>query len=149
MSKFPFDRSWLSEMSDRLLRCAGELRVDNKVVTFEELVSSDTLLNEVRHALKRHGWPSRTPEEIRQELLRLQGRWKPCKYKTEASRRVATNNPYLWVDDSEDDDDNFMPSVVSSKGKSAASSKGKSAASSEGKSDASSKGKSAASSKRR
>ena len=75
MSKFPFDRSWLPEMSDRLLRCAGELRVDNQIVTFEELVSSDTLLNEVRHALKRHGWPSRTPEEIRQELLRLHGRW--------------------------------------------------------------------------
>ena len=124
-------------MSDRLLRCAGELRVDNKIVSWEELLSSNTLLNEVRHALKRHGWPS-SPEEIRQELLKLHGRWKRQSFKSEASRRVATNNPYLWVDNSEDDDDNFMPSgAASSKGKSAPSSKGKSAPSSKGKSAAS------------
>ena len=64
MSKFSFDRSWLPEISERLLWCAAELRVDNKIVPWEELLSSDTLLNEVRHALKRHGWPSRTPEEM-------------------------------------------------------------------------------------
>ena len=119
--------------------CAADLRVDNKIVPWEELLSSDTLLNEVRHTLRRHGWPSRTPEEIRQELLSLHGRWKRQSFKSEASRRFATNHPYLWVDESEDDDDNFMPSAASSKGKSAASSKGKSAASSNGKSAASSK----------
>jgi hypothetical protein len=75
---------------------------------------------------------------------------------SDAEMRRAAMMPCLWCDESEDDDDIFMPS---SKGKSAASSKGKSAASSKGKSAAPpsiysdddfmprSKGKSAASSK--
>ena len=57
--------------------------------------------------------------------------------------RWAESNPYSWVEESEDEDDIFMP--PSSKGKGAASSKSKGAASSKGKGAASSKGKGAAS----
>ena len=60
------------------------------------------------------------------------------KCESEASWRIAARNPYLWMDESEDEDDIFMPSskgnraASSSKGKSAASSsKGKCAASME------------------
>ena len=115
-------------MSERLLWCAGEFRIDNKIVPFEELLSSDTLLTELGAALRRHGWPSRTPEEIRQELLRLHGRWKKEKHRSESSWTNAADNPFLWMDESDDDDDIFMPS---STGKRAASSKGKTAASTE------------------
>ena len=138
MSGFPFDRSFVKSMSERLLWCAGEVRIDNKIVPFEDLVSSDTLLTELGKALRRHGWPSRTPEEIREELLQLHSRWMKVKCESEASWRIAASNPYLWMDESEDEDDIFMPSskgnraASSSKGKSAAStSKGKRAASTE------------------
>ena len=62
----------------------------------------------------------------------------------------AEKNPFLWTEESEDEDDIFMPPLpgaASSKGKSSASSKGKSTASSKSKSSASSKGKSSTSSK--
>src|SRR5664279_2282936 len=100
MSRFPLDHSFIKSMTERLLWCAGEFRVDNKIVPFEELLSSDTLLTELGAALRRHGWPSRTPEEIRQELLKLHGRWKKQKYKSESLRSCAANNPFLWMDES-------------------------------------------------
>ena len=74
MSGYPFDRSFHPSMSRCLLDLAADFRVDNKIVQWEKLISSDTLLNELAHALSRCGWPSRTFEEIREELLRLQGR---------------------------------------------------------------------------
>ena len=77
-------------------------------------------------ALRRHGWPSRTPEEIRQELLRLHGRWKKQNFKSESSRSIATKNPFMWLNKNDDDNDDFVPSIT---GKRAASSKGNSAAS--------------------
>ena len=79
---------------------------------------------------------------------------------SEDTRELVANAPSSWIDESEDEDDLFMPSskprsVASSKGKSVASteddddfmpsSKAKRAASSKGKKVASSKGKSAAS----
>ena len=68
--------------------------------------------------------------------------------KSETFRRITTNNPCLWTEESEDEDDIFMPPLsgsASSKGKSSSSSKGKVSASSKGKSSSSSKGKSSAS----
>ena len=59
-----------------------------------------------------------------------------------------SKHPSIWLNESEDEDDIFMPSgALSAKIKSEASSKGKAASSSKGKGEASSKGKSGASSK--
>jgi hypothetical protein len=130
-------------MSKCLLRLATNFRMDNRIVPWDELIGSDTIQNELAHALRRSGWPERTYEEVRKELLRLHGRWKKVvQTKSENFIRTAAEHTYLWTADSEDEDDIFMPST---KAKSTASSKGKSTASSKGKSTASSKGKSAAS----
>ena len=120
-------------MSKRLLRLASNLEIDNRIVPWDELLSSDTLLNELAHALSRSGWPARTFEEIRKELLRLHGRWKKQQHKGEAFLKAAAEHTYLWTQDSEDEDDLFM---LSTKGKSTASSKGKSAASTKDDNDA-------------
>ena len=89
----------------------------------------------------RSGWPERTYEEVHKELLRLRERWKTVvEPKSETFRRTAEKHPFLWTEESEDDDDIFMPPLSGS-----ASSKGKSSASTEGKRTASSKGKRAAS----
>ena len=133
-------------MSKCLLRLAANLEIDNRIVQWDELISSDTLLNELGHAVTRSGWPPRTFEEIRKELIRLNGRWE----KVGRHLKWGVNDTFMWTDDSEDEDDIFMPSTktkttASSKGKTTASSKGKSSASSKGKSSASSKGKSSAS----
>jgi hypothetical protein len=151
MSHYPFDRSFHPEMSKCLLRLATDFRMDNRIVPWDELLGSDTILNELAHALRRSGWPERTYEEVRKELLRLHGRWKKVvQTKSETFLRIAAEHTFLWTDDGEDEDDIFMPSTKAkstapSKGKSTASSQGKSAASTKGKSTASSKGKSAAS----
>jgi hypothetical protein len=130
-------------MSKCLLRLATNFRMDNRIVPWDELIGSDTIQNELAHALRRSGWPERTYEEVRKELLRLHGRWKKVvQTKSENFIRTAAEHTYLWTADSEDEDDIFMPST---KAKSTSSSKGKSTASSKGKSTASSKGKSAAS----
>ena len=50
-SGWPSDRSWVLGMSERLLLCAAELRVEDKLVSCEELLSSDSLLTEVGAAL--------------------------------------------------------------------------------------------------
>ena len=63
-------------MSECLLHLAADFRVDNILVPWEELISSETLLNELAHALSRSGWPSRTFEEIRIKLLRLANNFK-------------------------------------------------------------------------
>jgi hypothetical protein len=127
-------------MSQRLLWLAGDFNIDNRIVQWEELLGSDTLLNELGIRLSRRGWPSRTPKEIRQELVRLHGRWeKKSKKWSESTRSYMAKDPTWWMDDSEDEDDIFMPPVrgnksasSSSKGKNhASSSKGKSAASTE------------------
>ena len=148
-------------MSIELLRCATAVRKDNNIVPFEKLLSSDTLLAEVGKAVCQKGWPWRFPDELRQELLRMHARWKKQKFLSEDIRELVANAPSSWIDESEDEDDLFMPSskprsVASSKGKSAAStedddddfmpsSKAKRAASSKGKKVASSKGKRGAS----
>ena len=85
-------------MSEGLLRYTAEFRIDNKILLFEELLNSDTLL-----------------------LLRLHGRWKKQKYRSESSWRYATDNLFLWTDESDDDEDIFMPSNTSNR---VASSKG-------------------------
>ena len=147
------DRSWVRDMSERLLLCAVELRVDGKEVPWEELISSDSLLTEVGAALRRHSWPNRYPQEIRKELLRLLDRYDKKvvsgKFRNEADRMWFAKNPRTWIDESEDEDDIFMPSgALSSKGKSDASAKGKSVApSSRSKTASSSRSKSVASSK--
>ena len=149
MSHYPFDHTFHPEMSSTLLSLATDFRMDNRIVPWDELTGSDTIMNELAHQLRRSGWPERTYEEVRQELLRLHERWKKVvEPKSETFRRTAAKNTFLWTEESEDDDDIFMPPLpgsASSKGKSSASSKGKTSASSKGKSSASSKGKSSAS----
>ena len=131
MSHYPFDRSFHPGMSRCLLRLATDFRMDNRIVPWDELTGSDTIMNELAHDLRRSGWPERTYEEVRKELLRLHERWKKVvEPKSETFRRTATKNPYLWTANSEDEDDIFMPST---KAKSTAPSKGKSVASTEGK----------------
>ena len=146
MSHYPFDRSFHPKMSSTLLSLATDFRMDSRIVPWDELTSSDTIMNELAHQLRRSGWPERTYEEVRQELLRLHERWKKVvEPKSETFRRTAEKHPFLWTEESEDEDDIFMPPLpgsASSKGKSSASSKGKSYASSKGKSSASTKGKS-------
>jgi len=130
-------------MSECLLSLAFDFKIDNRIVPWDELLGSDTILNELAHALRRSGWPERTYEEVRKELLRLHERWKKVvQTKSETFLRIAAEHTYLWTADSEDEDDIFMPST---KGKSTASSKAKSSTSSKAKTAASSKGKSAAS----
>ena len=106
----------------------------------------DTHLTEVGRGVCRKGWPWRTPDELRQELIRMHARWKKQKFRNEDQRASAARYPFTWIEESEDEDDLFMPS---SKPKSVASSKGKSAASSEDDDDfmPSSKAKRATSSK--
>ena len=149
MSHYPLDRSFHPRMSRTLLRLATDFRMGNRIVPWDELTGSDTIMNELAHQLRRSGWPERTYEEVRKELLRLHARWKNVvEPKSETFRRTAENHPFLWTEESEDEDDIFMPplpSAASSKGKSSASSKGKSTASSKSKSCASSKGKSSTS----
>ena len=149
MSHYPFDRSFHPGMSRTLLRLATDFRMDNRIVPWDELTGSDTIMNELAHQLRRSGWPERTYEEVRKELLRLHERWKKVvEPKSEIFREAAAKNTFLWTEESEDDEDVFrppLPGSASSKGKSSASSKGKSSASSKGKSSASTKGKSSAS----
>ena len=123
-------------MSERLLRLAANFEIDNRIVSWDELISSDTILSELGHQLTRFGWPERTFEEISKELVRLHGRWeKRGKY-----MKYGADRPYLWMSDSEDEDDAFMPSTKTTstskgKDKTTSSSKGKD------KSTSSSKGK--------
>ena len=151
MSHYPFDRSFHPEMSSTLLSLATDFRMDNRIVPWDELTVSDTIMNELAHEFRRSRWPERTYEEVCKELLRLHERWKKVvELKSETFRRTATKNPFLWTEESEDNDDIFMPPLsgsTTSKGKSSASSKGKSSASSKGKSSASTEGKRTASSK--
>ena len=93
-------------------------------------MSSPTLLTELGHALSSQppGWPLRTGEEIRQELLRLHARWKKQTFRSESHRRYKEQHPLVWLDESEDDDDVFMPRI---KSKRATSSHGDDALSSE------------------
>ena len=127
MSHYPFDRSFHPGMSRTLLRLAIDFRMDNRIVPWDELTGSDTIMNELAHQLRRSGWPERTYEEVRKELLRLHDRWKKVVVpKSETFRRIAANNPCLWTEESEDEDDIFMPPLpgsASSKSKSFASSK--------------------------
>ena len=151
MSHYPFNRSFHPGMSSTLLSLVTDFRMDNRIVPWDKLTGSDTIMNELAHQLRRSGWPERTYEEVRKELLRLHARWKNVvEPKSETFRRTAEMHPFLWTEESEDEDDIFMPPLpgaASSKGKSSASSKGKSTASSKSKSSASSKGKSSASPK--
>ena len=126
------NRGFHSGMSKCLLRLAANFEIDNRIVPRDKLISSDTVLNELGHALARSGWPRRTFEEIRKELLRLHGRWE----KRGRHLTFGAEHTFLWTADSEDEDDIFMPST---RGKSTASSKGKRSASSKGKRSASSK----------
>ena len=72
MSGFHPYRSFLPHQSELLLECAAAFRVDNKLVPWEELISSDSLLTEIDATLVRRStrlkpyWAHRTPREIRQ-----------------------------------------------------------------------------------
>ena len=96
MSHYPFDRSFHPKMSSTLLSLATDFRMDNRIVPWDELTGSDTIMNELAHQLCRSGWPERTYEEVRQELLRLHERWKKVVVpKSESFRRLSENNPLL------------------------------------------------------
>ena len=136
MSQYSFNHSFHPGMSRTLLRLATDFRMDNRIVPWDELTGSDTIMNELAHELRRSGWPERTYEEVRKELLRLHERWKKVvEPESETFRRTAAKNTFLWTKESEDEDDIFMPPLpgsASSKGKSSASSKGKVSASCKG-----------------
>ncbi len=149
MPHYPFDRSFHPGMSSTLLRLATDYRLVNRLVPWDDLAGSDTIMYELAHQLRRSGWPEGTYEEVSKKLLRLDARWKKVvETKSETYRRTAENHPFLWTEESDDEDDIFMPPLpgsASSKGKSSSSSKGKVSASSKGKSSSSTKGKSSAS----
>ena len=133
-------------MAPALLKSAREVMSDSKIATFEEFISSDALLTKVGKEFQLYSYgdplrkmPARSPGEIRYELIRLNSKWKKLIWKDEEEKTYLLENAHLWAEESEDDDDIFMPS---SKGKRAASSKGKSAAPSKGKSASSAKCKS-------
>ena len=145
MSSFPSDGSFPGGMSALLLRFTAEFKVDDKEIPFEDIVSHPPHLRELSAKLVRHGWPCRNWKEIEKELLRLHARWQKKKltYRSEADMLDALRKPILWVEESEDEDDIFMPTEASKKAAAAAAAKkGKSAASSKDKGVASSKGKS-------
>ena len=134
------DRSWDRYICERLLECASELRVDNREVEWEELISSNVLLTKLSTAFRQiNGCPNRYPEECRKELLRLRARYEKrvvnANFSNEAARRSFARFPSTWCIESEDDEDDFMPptskanSATSAKEKTAESSKGKGAAS--------------------
>jgi len=136
-------------MSALLLQFTVDFKVDNKKIPFEDIVSHPPYLRELSAKLVRHGWPRRDSKEIEKELVRLYARWqrKKLTYRSEADMLSAFRKPILWVEESEDEDDIFMPTEASKKAAAAAASKGKGAASSKGKGAASSKDKGVASSK--
>ena len=95
MFHYPFDRSFHPGMSRTLLRLATDFRMDNRIVPWDELTGSDTIMNELAHQLRRSGWPERTYEEVRKELLRLRARWKNVvEPKSETFRRTAELLPF-------------------------------------------------------
>ena len=145
MSRYNSDGSFPAGMSALLLKFTAEFKVDNKEIPFEDIVSHPPYLRELSAKLVRHGWPCRNWKEIEKELLRLHSRWQKKKvtYRSEADMLDALRKPILWVEESEDEDDIFMPTEASKKAAAAAAaSKGKGAASSKDKGEASSKGKS-------
>ena len=145
MSSFTSDGSFPGGMSALLLRFTAEFKVDNKEIPFEDIVSHPPHLRELSAKLVRHGWPCRNWKEIEKELLRLHAWWQKKKvtYRSEADMLDALCKPISWVEESEDEDDIFMPTEASKKAAAAAAaSKGKGAASSKDKGEASSKGKS-------
>ena len=81
-------------MSRTLLRLATDFRMDNRIVPWDELIGSDTIRNELAHKVRRSGWPERTYEEARKELLRLHARWKKVvEPKSETFRRTTAKHP--------------------------------------------------------
>ena len=57
-----------------LLSLDTNFTIDNRIVPWDELTGSDTIMNELAHQLRRSGWPEGTYEEVRKELLRLHDR---------------------------------------------------------------------------
>ena len=150
MLSFPSDGSFPRGMSALLLQFTVDFKVHNKKIPFQDIVSHPPYLRELPAKLVRHGWPRRDSKEIEKELVSLYARWQKKKlaYRSEADMLSAFRAPILWVEESEDEDDIFMPTKASKKAAAAAAaSKGKGAASSKGKGAASSKDKSAGSSK--
>ena len=99
MSGFPPYRSFRRHQSELLLKCAAEFRVDNKLIPWEELISSDSFLAEIdatlvrRSSLLTYYWANRTPQEIRQELLRLHEKWNMVE------QRTSDENFLNWLAD--------------------------------------------------
>ena len=115
MSHYPFDRSFHPEISSTLLSLVTDFRMDNRIVSLDELTGSDTIMNELAHQLRRSGWPERTYEEVCKELLRLHERWKKVvEPESETFRRTAAKNKFLWTKESEDEDAIFMPPLLRS-----------------------------------
>lgn len=123
MSGFPEDRSFSYGMAEELLFCAGDFWVNNRLVPYEELISSDTLLGHLGTALQKRKWPLRTPQELRQELERLRVRWEEFSRKGLA-RPIHNLSPSLWMDFSDYEDNDFVspPPRVSKRAQGASSS---------------------------
>ena len=76
----PCDRSFTTLMSHLLLYGAAKMKIGDRrngfaAVSFDELISSNSHLIQLNKFFRRDRLPERNPEEIRQELLRLCGKW--------------------------------------------------------------------------
>jgi hypothetical protein len=116
-------------MAEYLLDSARYVMRESKIETFEEFISSDALLRKVGRKFETWSYgypvkkmPARSPREIRCELIRLNEKWQKLTWKDDEEKQRLFNCPTRSSDESEEDDDIFMPS---SKAKRVASSKGK------------------------
>ena len=137
--------------SEHLARNSSNLEVDGRVVPIEEILRTESHLALLGARLCRKGFPYRTPLQISAEINRIEDKFARNVMNNPLHRSDADRMSYgrscLWLVDSDDDDDAFMPSSKERrvealrKGKeknTEASSKGKGK---EKKADASSKGK--------
>ena len=146
---------WPVDMSIGLFFIARTVEIGDKPADWDTLVSNHDALVILGKSLHRRGWKLKTPNQVRAELLRIKARWDKLTFKSEARMMERANAPWSWIEDSEDEDDIFMPPPVGSKAraewdkrqekKKSQAKKSKCEGSSKGKGEASSKGKGKAS----
>ena len=99
--------------SEHLAKIITYLKVDGREIPLEEIVGSERHLALLGARLCRDGFPYRTPEQIRAEVLRLADKFDRHVTNAPIHRtqdiRERYGRSFLWVYSSDDDDD-FMPS---------------------------------------
>ena len=99
--------------SEQLAKIITYLKVDGREIPLEEIVGSERHLALLGARLCRDGFPYRTTEQIRAEILRLADKFdrhvtnEPIHRTQDIRERYGRS--FLWVYSSDDDDD-FMPS---------------------------------------